>query len=259
MTEHTPHAFVTGGTRGIGFAIAKTLARKGYRVTVCGASAESVASCRETVVEEGLPIEALQLDVRDDELLHCGISRAASSAGRLDVLVACAGAPTSGSAVTLPMEDWNKCLNLNLGAYFAAAKAAVREMRDGGSIVLISSIWALTAIRDRVAYVTAKTALSGLARALAVDHAPAGIRTNCVAPGYIDTALLRTSLTAWGAADSDAELSKLERQHPLGRLVTMEDVANTVAFLAGKDSSGITGQTIVVDGGVTIRFALPGD
>lgn len=259
MGQGTPHAFVTGGTRGIGFAIAKALALRDYRVTVCGASTESIAACRETVAEEKLPIEAVQLDVRDYVALHRGISSAARSAGRLDVLVACAGGPTSGSAVTLPMKDWSKCLDLNLSAYFAAAKAAVPEMRNGGSIILISSIWAIAAIRDRVAYVTAKTALTGLARALAVDHASAGVRTNCVAPGYVDTDLLRRSLAAWGASDSEAELSKLERQHPLGRLVTMDDVANTVAFLAGKDSNGITGQTIVVDGGVTIRFAFPGD
>lgn len=259
MSHSAPHAFVTGGTRGIGLAVAKTLARRGYRLTVCGASADSVAACRKSVAEEDLPIEAVQLDVCDYEALRSGISSAARAAGRLDVLVACAGAPTSGNAVTLPMEGWNKCLDLNLSAYFAAAKAAVPEMRNGGSIVLISSIWSLTAIRDRVAYVTAKTALTGLARALAVDHAPAGIRTNVVAPGYVDTDLLRRSLSEWGASDTEADLSKLERQHPLGRLVTMEDVANTVAFLSGNEANGITGQTIVVDGGITIRFAFPGD
>jgi NAD(P)-dependent dehydrogenase (short-subunit alcohol dehydrogenase family) len=128
--------------------------------------------------------------------------------------------------------------------------------RRGGAIVFISSIWALTTGPERAAYVTAKTALTGLARSIAVDHAGQGVRANCVAPGYVDTDLLRQSL-ARQYDDVEKGLESIRRAHPLGRLVAPEDIAGAVAFLIGHDARSITGQTLVVDGGVSTRFALP--
>jgi 3-oxoacyl-[acyl-carrier protein] reductase len=260
MTEHASTAFVTGGTRGIGFEVARVLARAGHRVYVCGASAESVASCTAQASAEALPITALQIDVRDAEALGAGIAQTARETGRLDVLVSNAGRPVLGTATTLTLQDWDACLDINLRAHFVAAKAAIGPMREsgGGAIVLISSIWSQLAFPERTAYVTAKTAMAGLCRALAVDHAADEVRVNCVAPGFVDTELLRGGF-ARRKLDVSAEVERLAAKHPLGRLIMPEDVAHAVAFLAGRGARNITGQTLVVDGGVSVRFAFPAD
>jgi NAD(P)-dependent dehydrogenase (short-subunit alcohol dehydrogenase family) len=258
MRQQGATAFVTGGTRGIGFEVARVLARAGQRVYVCGASAESVAQCAAQAGAEGLPITALRIDVRDADALAAGIAQAAREAGRLDVLVCNAGRPVLGTATTLTLEEWDACLDINLRAHFVAAKAAIRPMREsgGGAIVLVSSIWSQVAFPERTAYVTAKTAMAGLCRALAVDHAADGVRVNCVAPGFVDTDLLRGGF-ARRNLDVQAEVARLAAKHPLGRLVGPEDVAHAVAFLAGEGARNITGQTLVVDGGVSVRFAFP--
>ena len=197
-----------------------------------------------------LPITALQIDVRDADALAGGIAQAARETGRLDVLVSSAGRPILGNAHTLTLEDWDACLDVNLRAHFVAARAAIGRMRDfgGGAIVLISSIWSQLAFPDRTAYVTAKTAMSGLCRALAIDHAADGVRVNCVAPGFVNTDLLRGGF-ARRNLDVPTELARLAARHPLGRLVEPEDVARAVVFLAGREARNITGQTLVVDGG----------
>lgn len=251
-------AFVTGGTRGIGYAIAARLAGDGFAVTACGASAEGVAECDAAARAADLAISARQVDVCDSEALTDAIGQAAGESG-LDLLVCCAGRPTIGNALELSLADWDRCLDLNLRACFVAAHAALPGMvaKGGGAIVFVSSIWAQTTGPERAAYVTAKTALTGLARSIAVDHAAQGVRANCVAPGYVDTDLLRRSL-ARNHDDVAEALEGIRRAHPLGRLVLPEEIAGAVAFLVGRDARSITGQTLVVDGGVSIRFALPG-
>lgn len=251
-------AFVTGGTRGIGFAVARRLAGEGFAVTVCGATEEGVEACRAAAATAGLAITARQIDVCESDALAEAIGQAAADGG-LEVLVCCAGRPTIGNAMSLSLADWDRCLDLNLRASFVAAKAALPAMvaRGGGAIVFVASIWAQTTGPERAAYVTAKTALTGLARSIAVDHAAQGVRVNCVAPGYVDTDLLRQSL-ALHHADVAEALEAVRRAHPLGHLVAPEDIAGTVAFLVGPDARSITGQTLVVDGGISVRFALPG-
>lgn len=251
-------AYVTGGTRGIGLAIAERLARDGQSVTVCGATAESVAECRAAVERSGLEIAAERVDVRKQADLTHALAGAAERGGGLDLLVCCAGRPVLGNAAELSVEDWDLCLDLNLRAAFLSVKASLPHFRrpEGGAVVLVASIWAQTATTDRVAYITAKTGLTGLARALALDHAGAGIRVNCVAPGYVETALLRDSLAREGH-ETHAALERLRDAHPLGRLVVPEDVAETVLFLGSAAARSITGQTITVDGGLTLRIASP--
>ena len=251
-------AFVTGGTRGIGYAIAERLASDGFAVTACGTSAEGVAECEAASKAANVAITPRQVDVCDSEALTDAIGQSAGERG-LDVLVCCAGRPTIGNALDLSPADWDRCLDLNLRACFVAAHAALPGMvaKRGGVIVFVSSIWAQTTGPERAAYVTAKTALTGLARSIAVDHAAQGIRANCVAPGYVDTNLLRRSLARNHAEVSEA-LDSIRRAHPLGRLVMPEEIAGAVSFLVGHDARSITGQTLVIDGGVSIRFALPG-
>jgi NAD(P)-dependent dehydrogenase (short-subunit alcohol dehydrogenase family) len=250
-------AFVAGGTRGIGRAIAACLIRDGYRVTVCGSTGASVEDARRWATERGLALRAKHVDVRDAAALTASLEDAEREAGTLRVLIHAAGKPTVGKANDLSLGDWDDCLDLNLRTAFSAAKSSLPSLRraGGGSIVLVSSIWSVTTTHGRVAYINAKTAMTGLVRALALDHAGEGIRVNAIAPGYVHTDLLRGSLAKAGK-DVEDELRRIERMHPLGHMVAPEDVAETAAFLVSARARSITGQTLVVDGGISIRHAL---
>lgn len=248
---------MTGGTRGIGEAIARRLHRQGYAVTTCGSTEESVAACRQRNEKDSCPIAVEQLDVRDTDEMSRAFHRADEAAGGLKVLVCCTGRPVNGNAEELTLEEWDRGMDLNLRAHFSASKAAIPLLsrNGGGAIVLISSIWSQVTPSNRVAYTTAKTALTGLTRALAIDHADQDIRVNAVAPGYVETDLLQASL-ARISSDVERKMADLRERHPLKRLVSPEDVAASVAFLASEQARNITAQTLYVDGGITVKLEL---
>lgn len=244
--QQRPSAYVTGGTRGIGQAVAQQLSAD-YDVVVCGSSDAGVALFQ----EQQLPIRAEKVDVLDSDEISAAIARAHGCGPGLRVLVCCAGAPVLGNAETLSLDDWDRCMNLNLRSAFVCAKAAIPLMKGDGVIIFVSSIWAQATPPNRVAYATAKAALTTLARTLAMDHAKDGIRVNCVAPGFVDTALLRESVVNHHARSAKSDdMESLRERHPLGRLIAPNDVANAVVFLAGPGARNITAQTLYVDGGI---------
>jgi NAD(P)-dependent dehydrogenase (short-subunit alcohol dehydrogenase family) len=250
-------AFVAGGTRGMGFAVAELLAENGAWVITCGSTAASVAACRRIVREKKLGIQVLQLDVSKIEEVQQTFARLAAQSREIDMLVCCTGRASRGSALETSVEEWDRCMEVNLRVPFILSQAALPGMvvRRSGLIVLTSSIWAVTATAGRVAYVVAKAALSSLARALAMDVAGQGVRVNAVAPGYIDTDFLRRSLVdANPGRDIDGMIAAAAARHPLGRIGAASDVAEAVLYLAR--SEFVTGQTLVVDGGITTQFAL---
>jgi NAD(P)-dependent dehydrogenase (short-subunit alcohol dehydrogenase family) len=200
-------------------------------------------------------------DVNREDEVAAAIKSAAEWNDGLDILVCCAGRAFRGSALGITSSDWDECLSLNLRGSFLAAKAALPFLaaRGDGAIVLLSSIWSVTATPGRTAYIVAKSALTALARSLAVDHAPAGVRVNTVAPGYIDTDLLRRSLSeANPGRDVTELLEEAVAQHPLRRIGRTRDVAEAVLFLASPRSAFITGQTLIVDGGLTSQVRTSG-
>jgi NAD(P)-dependent dehydrogenase (short-subunit alcohol dehydrogenase family) len=250
-------AFVAGGTRGMGLAVAELLAENGAWVIACGSTAASVAACRRRAREKQLRIQALQLDVSDVGQVKQALTRLAAQSREIDILVCCTGRASRGSALETTMEEWDRCMDANLRVPFILSQAALPGMvaRRSGLIVLISSIWAVTATARRVAYVVAKASLSSLARALAMDVAAEGVRVNAVAPGYIDTDFLRKSLLESNPGrDVDGMIAAAAARHPLGRIGRGADVAEAVLYLAR--SEFVTGQTLIVDGGLTTQFAL---
>jgi meso-butanediol dehydrogenase / (S,S)-butanediol dehydrogenase / diacetyl reductase len=258
---HGKSAFVTGGTRGIGLAVSELLAERGARVVACGSTDMSVRACREQADAAGRTIRPVKADVNREDEVAAAIKSAAEWNDGLDILVCCAGRAFRGSALGITGSDWDECLSLNLRGPFLAARAALPFLaaQGDGAIVLLSSIWSVTATPGRTAYIVAKSALTALARSLAVDHAPAGVRVNTVAPGYIDTDLLRRSLLeANPGRDVTELLEEAVAQHPLRRIGRTRDVAEAVLFLASPRSAFITGQTLIVDGGLTSQVRTSG-
>ena len=252
-------ALVTGGTRGIGLAVCQALARQGAAVVTCGSTARSVGQCEQRARELGLAITPLLADVEKEDSVANLVRETIERHGKLNILVPAAGRAFRGSATETTVSDWDRCLSINLRAPFLTARAALPHLIRSGesSIVFVSSIWAVTATYRRVAYTVAKSGLTDLARALAIDHAGDGVRVNAVAPGYVDTDLLRQSLSEINPGQPiDQLLAAAADDQPLKRLPRPEEIGELVAFLVGPRARCITGQTLVVDSGITTRYAL---
>ena len=229
-------ALVTGGSRGIGAAIARELARAGASVTLSYRSGKEEA---EQVAQE-VGAKAVEADVSDGEQAKALVAEA----GDLDILVNNAGLTRDGVFIRMSDEDWNEVIDTNLGGVFYTCRAAARGMmkRRSGSIVNISSIVGLHGNPGQANYSASKAGIIGFTKALARELGVRGVRANVVAPGYIDTRLTQV------IADDMKEV--MLANTPLGRFGAAEDVAGAVRFLCSDEASFITGEVLLVDGGL---------
>jgi 3-oxoacyl-[acyl-carrier protein] reductase len=237
-------ALVTGGSRGIGRSIAERLAADGARVVVTSRSEESA-----TAVASGLPGEGhlgAACDVADREAVDGLVKRVEGELGSLDILVNNAGVTSDNILVRLGDEDWDTVVDTNLKGAFQMIRAAARGMmkRRSGRIINITSVVGLTGNRGQVNYAASKAGLVGLTKSVAKELASRNVLCNAVAPGFIETDMT--------AELGEGALEALHEQIALGRLGSPEDVAGVVAFLAGPDASYMTGQVLVIDGGMVI-------
>jgi NAD(P)-dependent dehydrogenase (short-subunit alcohol dehydrogenase family) len=242
-------AIVSGGGTGIGAATARVYAREGAKVVVTGRRAEPL----EAVAAE-IDGRAVAGDTSDDDHVRAAVAAARAAFGGLDVVVANAGLGFGGAAADVDDERWQQTLDVNLTGAFRLARAAIPSLveRGGGSIVLVSSVSALVSGTDGTAYVTSKAAMLGLARSIAVDYGPSGIRANALCPGWVETPMgdksMEMLMTQHGIALGEAY--RLVTQHiPLRRPATAEEIAACCLFLASDESSIVTGTTLVADGG----------
>lgn len=238
-------ALVTGGGRGIGRAIARKLAEQGYDVAVNYQQSRAVA---EELVNElrqaGCRAGAFQADVAEPNTVKAMLHAVETELGPVETLVNNAGIALPGGLFQdVDDETWNRAFAVNVGGMRNVIRAVLPHMlhEKRGSIVNLSSIWGLRGASCEVTYACTKAAVVGLTRSLALELAPSHIRVNAVAPGCIDTDMVRSL----GRETMDA----LAQDTPLGRLGTPEDIAAAVAFLAGEDASFITGQVLTADGG----------
>jgi 3-oxoacyl-[acyl-carrier protein] reductase len=238
-------ALVTGASRGIGRAIAVDFARGDADVAIVGRDAGTLAETAEAcrAVRPGVRVEALVADVTDAGAVEGAVARSLEAFGRIDFAVANAGKADDALIVRAKREHLDAMLDVNLKAAFYLVAAVARPMmkQRGGSIVLVSSIVALSGNAGQAAYAASKAGLLGLAKSVAKELGSRNVRVNAVAPGLIDTAMTES-------------MSPQTRAHyiatiPLGRAGTADEVSGVVTFLCSDAARYVTGQTIVVDGG----------
>ncbi|HEU4699735.1 MAG TPA: 3-oxoacyl-[acyl-carrier-protein] reductase [Gemmatimonadales bacterium] len=236
-------AFVTGSTRGIGLAIARALHGAGAKVAIVGrdqARAETVAA------EFGERAAGVACDVADAAQVERALAAAESALGPIDILVNNAGLTRDNILMRLGDEDWDAVLDANLKGAFHTVRAVIKGMmkRRSGRIINITSVVGITGNKGQANYAASKAGLIGFTKSVAKEYASRGVLANCVAPGFIET-----DMTA--ALSPEARASLLQAI-ALGRLGRPEDVAGAVLFLASDLAGYITGQVLVVDGGMVI-------
>lgn len=240
---------ITGGGTGIGAAVARRLASEGARVVMTGRRREPVAAVAEEV--DGLAVVA---DVTDPDDWGQVVAAATDRFGGIDVLVANAGVEAFGSAEEVDLDDWSRVQRTNVDGVLLGVRAVAPAMRvrGGGVIVVVSSVAGLSSGPHYAAYVTAKTAVLGLTRSLAVDLADDGIRVNAICPGWTRTEMSERE-TAEMAGEfgitPDEVWERLTRWLPMGRPATADEIAGAVRFLVSDDAAFVTGATLVADGG----------
>ena len=245
-------AVVTGGAMGIGEATARCLSDLGAAIAILDRDRDSGDRTAQALRNGGKLAEFYECDVVVPAQVERALNSAAQAFGGIDILVSNAGIQRYGDVVATSDAVWDEVMSVNLKGCFYAAKYALPHMirRRSGAIVVVGSVQSFTAVGSSAAYVTAKHALLGLVRAMALDYARNSIRVNCVCPGAIDTPMLR-----WAASldpDPDKVLVTCGRMHALGRVGTPEEVAKAIAFLASDWASFITGTALVVDGGLLV-------
>jgi meso-butanediol dehydrogenase / (S,S)-butanediol dehydrogenase / diacetyl reductase len=242
-------AIVSGGGTGIGAATARVFAREGAMVVVTGRRPEPL---EEVAAETGG--RAVAGDSADDEHVRAAVGTAVDEFGGLDIVVANAGLGFGGAAADVDDERWDRTLDVNLSGAFRLARAAVPAMieRGGGSIVLVSSVNAFVSGSGSAAYGTSKAAMNGLARSLAVDYGPNGIRANAICPGWVITEMgdrAMEDLVTERGLSTDEAYAIVTRYTPLRRPATADEIAACCLFLASDESSIVTGTALVADGG----------
>jgi 3-oxoacyl-[acyl-carrier protein] reductase len=237
-------AVVTGGERGIGWAIASRLDGEGWHVVAAGLDPGETP---------GTDVEFRPMDVRDRPGVEATLTAVARERGRLDLLVNNAGIQRHARTEEMTWEDWSAVIDVNLNGVFNCLQVAGRIMLEAGqgSIVNIASIAAARGAAGRAPYCTAKAGVVGLTRVAAVEWASRGVRVNAVGPGFVDTGVLHHGVT-----DTRLDLDEILGRIPTERLANPDEIAAMVSFLASPAAAYVTGQVLYVDGGFLANYGI---
>jgi ketoreductase len=244
-------AIITGASRGIGLAIAKTLRNDGASVALC---ARSVDSLKRHQAEMGEQSIAVAMDIRDHKNVEEGIRRIVDRFGKIDIVVNNAGVSGVTPIDGKDTATWIDIIHTNIVGSYHVTRSSVPHMPDGGRVIMISSVLGKFGVPGYTAYCTAKTGLIGFTRALALELASRKITVNALCPGWVDTEMAMTGMKN-GASSQGLSVEEFRKQAmsrvPLGEMVTPDEVAGLVAFLASDAGRNITAQAISICGGST--------
>jgi NAD(P)-dependent dehydrogenase (short-subunit alcohol dehydrogenase family) len=244
-------AFVTGASYGIGAATALALARDGYDVAVSATRVSNLDATLEALKATGRRTVAVALDLASQSSIEQAFTTVLEVLGRVDVLVNNAAVSPHRAALDVTRQEWDALMEVNVTGTFFLTQRMGRHLVGsgrGGRVISIASTHGVLGARERSTYGISKAAIAHMTRMLAVEWAPHGILVNAVAPGRVDTPSPSRAASAGNAQYMQAMISRI----PLGRLVSSQEVAAAVSYLAGPDTTFITGQTILMDGGLTI-------
>jgi NAD(P)-dependent dehydrogenase (short-subunit alcohol dehydrogenase family) len=243
-------ALVTGGAKGIGLAISQELVALGWNVVVTGRDAAAIDTAVAGLASGPGKAIGRVMDVRNRTSIDAVIADTRSEFGSLDSLINCAGVIIRNESEVLSEADWETVIDTDLSGVFKCSQAAFADLEKakGATIVNVGSIAGSVGIAGRAGYTAAKAGLEGLTRTLGLEWADRDIRVNAVAPGWT-----RTEMVAGGIKDGRLSEAALTSRIPQKRLAEPSEIAKVVLFLMSSDSSYITGQTITVDGGITIN------
>lgn len=253
MKEFAEKVAIVTGTTGIGSAIAQRLASGGAGVIVCGIDAAANSELQRAADAKGFALRVELCDVARPREVQAVVAKAAAQFGGLDFIVNSAAIHPFGTVVETDPETWDRCMAVNLGSAYLLAHFGVPEIRKrgGGSIVVVASVQGHACQRGVAAYAASKGGLLSLTRALALDHAPDRIRVNSISPGSIRTPMLERSAAHFSPdLPVDQVVERFGAAHPLGRVGTVEEVAELAAFLLSDRAAFCTGGDYLVDGGL---------
>ena len=249
-------ALVTGAASGIGKAIAQAFAREGAKVAVADREIQAASAAVEEIARAGGAALAIAMDVTDEAQVDAGVNQAIEHFGAIDVLVNNAGIQHIDAIVDLEFANWKKLLAVHLDGAFLPTRAAMRQLikaNRGGTILYIGSVHSFEASPRKAPYVTAKHGIVGLARTVAKEGAPHGIRSNVICPGFVRTPLVERQIPelaqAMGLSETEVIQKVMLATTIDGEFTTTADVAETALFLAAFPSTALSGQSIVVSHG----------
>lgn len=237
---------ITGSTRGIGHGIAKSFMKEGATVVITGRNQESVDTALKNLKENSGKAEGYQCDVTDTEKVQEIVNKILDNHKRVDILINNAGITKDNLLLRMSSDDWDQVMSINLKGVFNCTKAVSKGMlkAKSGKIINISSIIGILGNAGQANYAASKAGIIGFTKSVARELASRGITVNAIAPGYIQTDMT--------AQLKEATKEELLKSIPLKKLGTIEDIAGACLFLASNKADYITGQTIVIDGGMAI-------